>query len=91
MLRYILLILRRVFLDLLKLVSENTTSAEKNIFVIETLAFIKADGIYDEKEKSFMIELVKGLSVSESKLERFSQLLDKYIGIGKELYTVIIE
>ena len=38
-----------------------------------------------------MIELVKGLNVSESELERFSQLLDKYIGIGKELYTAIIE
>lgn len=79
------------FLDLLKLVSKNTTSAERNIFVIETLALIKADGIYDEKEKSFMTELVKGLNVSESELERFSELLDKYIEIGKELYTGIIE
>lgn len=38
-----------------------------------------------------MIELVKVLNVSESELERFSELLDKYFEIGKELDTVINE
>lgn len=79
------------FLDLLKVVSENTTSAEKNIFVIETLALIKADGVYDEKEKTFMKKLIKELNVSEDKLEEFTVLLNKYIAIGEELFSAITE
>lgn len=77
------------FFDLLKLVLENTTSAKSNVFVLETLALIKADGVYDEKEKSFMIQLINGLELSEFELLKFSELLDKYIEIGKELFTAI--
>lgn len=77
--------------DLLKCILDNTTSAERNIFILEILALIKSDGEYDEKEKSFMTTLINELNVSEAKLDKFTKLLDKYTKIGKELYETIIK
>ena len=45
--------------------SETATQKEKNIIVLETLALVKSDGIYDDKEQAFMSRLVHGLNVSE--------------------------
>lgn len=77
------------FTELLNLILENTSSAERNIFVLETLALVKVDGVYDEQEKSFMTQLINGLEVCESEFLKFYELLDKYIEIGSELFTAI--
>jgi tellurite resistance protein len=82
---------QEAFSDLLQSVLENTTPTERNIFVLESLALVKYDGVYDEKEQSFMSSLIKGLNVSETVLAKFVELLDKYIKIGKELYEAIVE
>lgn len=79
------------FQDLVKELSDSTAKEEKNIIVLETLALIKSDGVYDEKEKVFMKELIDGLGVSNSKLIKFDELLTKYLEIGKEMYSAIIE
>lgn len=79
------------FQDLLKDLKASTTKEEKNIIVLETLALVKSDSIYDEKEKEFMRKLIDGLGISNSELTKFEKLLDKYTQIGKELYTAITD
>jgi tellurite resistance protein len=79
------------FEDLLKGLCVSTTKEEKKIIVLETLALMKSDGVYDEKEKTFMKKLIDSLGVSESDLSQLDKLLKKYIEIGKELYSAITE
>ena len=78
------------FEELLSGLCNSTNQEEKNIIVLETLALIKSDGIYDEKEKEFMKKLIDGLGVTEETLEKFVVLLEKYTDIGRELYSAII-
>lgn len=79
------------FEQLLEELKTSTTQKERNIIVLETLALIKSDGIYDDKEQSFMASLVSGLNVSKATFEKFNKLLEKYTEIGKEMYEAIIE
>lgn len=79
------------FGDSLTDISESTTKEEKKIIVLETLALVKSDGVYDEKEKAFMKELIDAFEVSEAELSKFDELLKKYTEIGKELYSAITE
>ena len=43
--------------------AENTDSKEKNIILLETLALIRSDGIYDDREQAFMKSLTVGLGL----------------------------
>ncbi len=79
------------FEDLVKELYSSTTKEERNIIVLETLALLKADGVYDEKEQKFMKTLIDGFEVSAHKLTVMTELLDKYIQVGKELYSTITE
>lgn len=80
---------KETFESLMEALSETATQKEKNIIVLETLALVKSDGVYDDKEQAFMSRLVHGLNVSEASLSKFVLLLDKYIEVGKELYSAI--
>ena len=79
------------FEELVKIISSETSNEEKNIFILEILALIKSDGIYDEKEQEFMKKLANGLGVSDEVLVKYNNLLEKYLEIGKELYAAITE
>lgn len=79
------------FVELIENIKRNTTSSERNIIVIEILALLNSDGEYDVKEKEFMQSLIKGLDVSEERLEKFSELLEQYTEIGKNMYAAILE
>ena len=79
------------FEELIKKINEETSTEEKNIYILEILALIKCDGIYDEKEQEFMKKLAYGLGFSDAILAKYNNLLDKYLKIEKELYTAIIE
>lgn len=79
------------FEELIGKICKETSKKEKNIYVLEILALIKSDGIYDNKEHVFMEKLLTGLGLSSSVLEKFEKLLDKYLEIEKELFTAIIE
>ena len=72
-------------------ISENASDAEKNIIVLEILGLIKSDGVYDEKEKSFMKKLVDGINAKEEVLSKMNSLLDIYTVVFKELYATITE
>lgn len=52
------------FEELVKKINGETSIEEKNIYILEILALIKSDGIYDEKEKEFMKKLANGLGFS---------------------------
>ena len=77
------------FSVLINSVSQNTTLSEKKIFILEILALIKSDGTFDEKEVTFMQTLIDGLNINMSDYDNISMLLDKYILVGKELFTMI--
>lgn len=79
------------FDELLDKLNVDATKQEKNIIILETLALIKSDGVYDDDENDFMNKLVCGLNLDKNILEKFEKLLDKYIQVGQELYAAIIE
>ena len=79
------------FDELIDRVNKNTNDKEKKIFLLEVLALVKSDGIYDEDERDFMRKILSGFDFSKEVLEKFNILLDKYIEIGKEIYTEIVK
>lgn len=79
------------FDELVNQLSASTTAIEKNIIVLETLALVKSDSVYDEKEQLFMDTLANKLGVSEKHLAKLAELLDKYIEMGKDIYAAITE
>ena len=79
------------FEKVLQDIANNTNDMEKNIIVLEILGLIKADGMYDDKEKEFMEKLVKEIGVKEELLSKLNSLLEIYSTVCKEIYTTIIE
>ena len=79
------------FEELVKRINSETNSEEKNIYILEILALIKSDGVYDEKEQSFMKEFTYGLGFTEAIIDKYDKLLEKYLEIGKELFAAITE
>lgn len=64
---------------------------EKKIIILEILGLVKADGIYDEKEKRFMRKLLEGMKVQTDVLGRFNSLLEIYLAVCKELRSAVCE
>ncbi len=79
------------FETLISRMQQNTTNKEKKIITLEILALMKADGLYDEKEHSFMENLITGLGLSNGTLYQLDELLNRYIEVGAELYNAIAE
>ena len=77
------------FEELITKINSETNAEEKNIYILEVLALIKSDEIYDEKEQEFMKKLAFGLGFSDDVLVKYNNLLEKYLEIGKELYAAI--
>ena len=74
---------------LMQKIREKTNIQEKRIFVLEILALVKADGVYDDQENQFMKKMLDGLQLSDDVLKIFETLLEKYIRTGKELFDAI--
>ena len=79
------------FDELINRISDNTNIIEKRIFILEILALVKSDGVYDEKEQIFMGNVLQGLDLSDDVLEKFDVLLEKYSEVGRELFAAISE
>lgn len=77
--------------DVLLELAEKATTKEKNIIVLEILGLVKADGIYEDKEKEFMEALATGMNVNEGVLSKLNSLLDIYTEVCKELFIAINE
>ncbi len=79
------------FEELVSKINDETDSEEKNIYVLETLALVKSDDVYDATEKEFMEKLVHGLGFSNDVINKYDVLLEKYLGIVNELVNAISE
>lgn len=79
------------FDELVKLIDDETSAEEKNIYILEVLALVRSDGTYDKKEQEFMKKLAYGLGFLDDALVKYNNLLEKYLEIGKELYAAITE
>lgn len=77
--------------QIIEYLEKNTSEKEKNIIILEILGLLRADGIYDEKEKEFMVILQKGLKVKEQKVKQLNHLLKTYTSICNDLYLTICE
>lgn len=77
--------------DVLLELAEKVTTKEKNIIVLEILGLVKADGVYEDKEKEFMDALVTGMKVKEGVLSKLNSLLDIYATVCKELFFTLTE
>lgn len=77
--------------DLIQELQASATKMEKNIIVLETLALVKLDGVYEEKEQNFIKNLKNELGVSELSLSDLSELLDQYIEIDQKLFDLVME
>lgn len=77
--------------ELLTYLAENTDSCEKKIIILEILGLMKIDGVYDNKEKEFMSNLVDGLEMEKNILSKLEKLLDSYMDLYKEINSVISE
>lgn len=75
--------------EIIKTINENTQKSEKNIIILEILALVKSDNIFDDKEQEFMKEVVNGLGLADSCIDKYNELLNKYIEIGRELFLAI--
>ena len=65
--------------ELLEKINGETSDKEKNIYILEILALIKSDGIYDDKEREFMKKLAYRLGFSEETLVKYNNLLSLHI------------
>lgn len=79
------------FEELVKVIDKNMDEKEKKICILETLALVKCDGFYDDEEQTFIRKLSGGLGLSDDVLRKFNELLDKYLKVGKEIFTAITE
>jgi len=79
------------FDKLLKEIFDNATMVERKIFTLEVLALVQADGVYDEDEKNFMEKLTSNLGISDDILLKLNGLLEKYLEVGADMYSLIFE
>ena len=69
--------------------SSHADSVEKKIVVLETLGLVRADGLYDEKERAFMEKLAAGLGINACVLDQLNSLLEIYSAVCKELRNAV--
>lgn len=77
------------FEELLEKICNKTNEKEKNIYILEILALVKADGHYDNQEQEFMKHLVEGFGLTLDVLNTYEELLNKYSLIEKEMWVMI--
>ncbi len=70
-------------------VFKNAEIKHKKIVLLEILGLLHADGHYDEKERSFVKEYASKIELVEADVDLHSGLIDKYLGLVKEMYNAI--
>lgn len=71
--------------------SEQAGESEKKIIALEILGLVRADGNFDQKERSFFDKLIKGLQIEPDIADKLEGLLEQYTAVYKELYAAIYE
>lgn len=62
----------------------------KRILIFEILGLLYADGIFDDKEKRFIIELTQSIGLDKNEFDRILVSLDRYIESVTEISDVIL-
>ncbi len=71
--------------------SEQAGESEKKIIALEILGLVRADGNFDQKERSFFDKLIKGLQIEPDIVDKLEGLLEQYTAVYKGLYVAIYE
>lgn len=77
--------------ETLSVLAEQADDVEKKIIILEILGLVRADGVYDAAEKTFMKQLVEGLNIKEDILSKYNSLLEIYTSVCKELRAAVCE
>lgn len=52
---------------------------------------MKSDRVYDDRKKELMLKFERGIGAKKDSLNKFNNLLDRYIVVYRELYTAVME
>lgn len=69
--------------------SNDILMVEKRIVIIEIVALVLADEVYDEEEKDFLNRLVKSMGLDAKALEEASNLVKRFNNIFEEMNNFI--
>lgn len=69
---------------------KNSSEVEKKIVLIELLALVKADNLYDENEKAFMEKIADSMDIKAGILDKINSLLEIYNTVCMELFTTVM-
>ncbi|MGV3073742.1 hypothetical protein ACEE21_01430 [Clostridium baratii] len=64
--------------EILEKINTDTTYREKKIIILEIIALIMADSVYDLDEKKFMEDIIKKLNISDEVLDEAINLVNKF-------------
>lgn len=64
--------------EILEKINADTTYREKKIIILEIMALIMSDSVYDLDEKKFMEDIIKKLDISDEVLEEAINLVNKF-------------
>ena len=64
--------------EILEKINIDTTYREKKIIILEIMALIMADSVYDLDEKRFMEDIIKKLDISDEVLDEAINLVNKF-------------
>lgn len=79
------------FADVVATLAKQADNVEKKIIILELLGLVKSDGLFDEKEMSFMDDIVEGLHVNGDIIGKLNSLLEIYTTVCKEIRTAVCD
>lgn len=77
--------------EILSRLSDITTEKEKKILAFELIGILLADGIYDEEEKTFMIQISERANISMDVIEKMINVLDEYRNIYEKICDIVLK
>lgn len=69
--------------------SNDISMVEKRIVIIEIVALVLADEVYDEEEKEFLSRLIKSMGLDVKDLEEASNLVNRFNSVFEEMNNYI--
>ncbi len=76
-------------IDVIVDVFKESTDHNKKIVLLEILGLVYSDGKFDEREKAFVKEYARKIGLTDSDVEKQTKLINKYLGVLKEIVEAI--
>ena len=64
--------------------------SKQRILIFEILGLLYADGVFDDEEKQFIVELTQSIGLNKNEFDRILASLDRYIESVTEITEVIL-